>query len=324
MTATATPFVQGSPEWLAARLDGIGSSDAPIIAGERGSIIELWAHKTRQLEPEPPDADLARLFEWGHRLEPVIADWYSDTTGRPLKRVNRMLVHPTMPYLFASLDRVSAVKGERRIVEIKTDRWGWHSDEAVPGTVQAQVQHQMNVTGYDVADVAVLSGGSEPRIIEVPRDDDYILDLAWLEAEFWGHVQDRTAPNADGSENTRRALARLHPRDDGTWLPASADLRDLAEQLRAARLAKKQTDTDEATLANAIRLIVGDASGVDGVLSLKRSADSVRRNWPAISSAYRTLLEQMAADPLYLDEIEGIHSSTSEGPRVLRLLKEKE
>lgn len=320
MTAVRTEFVQGTDEWLAARRQSIGSSDAPVIAGERGSIINLWAIKSGRLEPEPPDADTARLFEWGHRLEPVVAEWYSDFTGRPLRRVNRMLLHPTIPFLSASLDRVA----KDRIVEIKTDRWGWKGDEKLPGAVKAQVQHQMYVSGYEVADIAVLTGGSEPEILTEERDNGYIDDLLYLEREFWGHVQDGTAPNADGSETTRRAIARMHPRDDGTWLEPTQIIRELAESLASARSLKKSSTADEATLANAIRLIVGDASGVAGILSLKKIADSTRTNWPAVAGAYRTLLEQMAADPLYLEEIEGIHTNPVDGPRHLRLLKEKE
>ncbi|MGH2512211.1 MAG: YqaJ viral recombinase family protein, partial [Candidatus Limnocylindrales bacterium] len=139
--AVRTGLRQRTPEWLEARRDSIGSSDAPVVAGERGSLIDLWAIKSGRLDPAPPDTDTARLFEWGHRLEPVVADWYSDHTGRPLRRVSGMLQHPTIPYLTASLDRVSATKGERRIVEIKTDRWGWRGDERLPGSVKAQVQH---------------------------------------------------------------------------------------------------------------------------------------------------------------------------------------
>lgn len=320
MSALATPFIQGTDAWLEARRDGIGSSDAAVIAGERGSIVDLWAVKTRQLEPETPDADTARLFEWGHRLEPVIAEWYADQPeGGPVRRVNRMLVHPKVPYAFASLDRVRT--GERRIVEIKTNRWGWTNDEPIPGAVKAQVQHQMYVTGYDVCDVVVLTGGSEPRIITEPRDDEYIRDLAFLEARFWHQVQNVQAPNADGSETTRRAIARMHPRDDGTYLPATPDLISLGAQLREARAAKKAADELEGTLSNAIRLIVGDASGVDGVLTLKRNADSTRVLWPQVASAYRSLLEGTRPKD-ELDAIQSIHSQTSEGARVLRLLKE--
>ena len=311
--AVALPVRQGTDEWLAMRRTGIGSSDAPVIAGERGSVLELWAEKSGLVEREEPDESTARLFEWGHRLEPVVADWYADSTGRTLQRVNQMLRHPDVAYAFASLDR--RVVGERRLVEIKTTRFGWTGGEDVPGAVQAQVQHQLWVTGYDVADVAVLTGGSEPRVYEIPRDDTFIADLAFLEAEFWGWVQTGTRPPVDGSENARRVLSKLHPRNDGTVLPLTPDLDALVAQWTAAKAAVKEAEGDEATLANALRAVIGDADGIDGRVTWKKNADSTRVNWSAVAKAYRELLADSDVD---LDVIESIHSSTVEGPRVLR------
>lgn len=312
--ALALPVRQGTPEWLAARREGIGSSDAPVIAGEVGSVLELWAEKSGLVEPEAPDAETSRLFEWGHRLEPIVADWYADTTGRQLQRVNQMLRHRQVAWAFASLDR--RVKGERRIVEIKTTRFGWTGGEDVPGRVQAQVQHQLWVTGYDVADVAVLTGGSEPRIYTIERDDAYIDDLAYLETEFWGWVQSRTRPPVDGSENARRVLSRLHPRNDGTLLPLTPDLDAVVQSWLSAKAAVKEAEAQEATLGNTLRALIGDADGIDGRVTWKKNADSQRTNWPAVASAYRSLLT--GHDPTELDAIESIHSLTVEGPRVLR------
>ena len=211
--AVPLPVRQGTDAWLAMRKTGIGSSDAPIIAGEVGSVVELWAEKSGLVERTEPDEPTAELFEWGHRLEPVIADWYADTTGRQLKRVNRMLVHPEVPWAFASLDRVTA-KGEKRIVEIKTTRWGWEAGETIPGRVQAQVQHQLWVTGYDVADVSVLTGGSQPRVYEIARDDTFIDNLRFLETEFWafsepsigGRLPDVTQPQNSVSRKRRLSM----------------------------------------------------------------------------------------------------------------------
>jgi len=312
--AERLPVTQGTPEWLAMRKTGIGSSDAPVIAGERGSVLELWAEKSGLVEDEAPDADLARLFEWGHRLEPVVADWYADSTGRQLQRVNQMLRHPDVAYAFASLDR--KVVGERRIVEIKTTRFGWSGGEDVPGAVQCQVQHQLWVTGYDVADVAVLTGGSEPKVYEITRDDAFIADLAYLEAEFWGWVQSGTRPPVDGSENARRVLSKLHPRNDGTLLAATPELDAVVTDWLTAKAAVKEAEATEGTLANTIRALIGDADGISGRVTWKKNADTSRTNWPAVAKAYRQLLEGLT--PTDLDTIESIHSSTVEGPRVLR------
>jgi len=309
---------QGTDEWLAMRKTGIGSSDAPVIAGEVGSVLELWAEKSGLVERDPPDEATARLFEWGHRLEPVVADWYADATGRQLQRVNQMLAHPDVPYAFASLDR--KVVGERRIVEIKTTRFGWAGGEDVPGRVQCQVQHQLWVTGYDVADVAVLTGGSEPKVYEIARDDAFIADLAFLEAEFWGWVQSGTRPPVDGSENARRVLSKLHPRNDGTLIPTTPDLDAVVTDWLTAKAAVKEAEATEGTLANTIRALIGDADGIEGRVTWRKNADTSRVNWPAVAKAYRVLLDEEYGHTRCedLDAVESIHSTTVEGPRVLR------
>lgn len=317
----ATEVRQGTPEWLAKRQTGIGSSDAPVIAGERGSVVELWATKSGLIEVEPPDGDLARLFEWGHRLEPVVADWYAESTGRPLRRVNRMLVHPTIPWAFASLDRVTA-KGEKRIVEIKTTRRGWEAGEDVPGHIQAQVQHQMFVTGYDVVDVAVLTGGSEPKVYEIPRDETFIDNLVFLETEFWGWVTSGTRPPMDGSENARRTLSRMHPRNDGTLIPTSPEIDRVFFDWMAARVVKDQAEAEADTLGNAIRALIGDADGIEGRVTWRKNKDSTRTDWPSLASAYRRVIEELPITVgVDLDTLQSIHTSTVEGARVLRPVK---
>lgn len=314
MNAVPLPVDQGTPEWLERRRSGVGSSDAPVIAGERGSVVELWAQKAGLVEVDEPDEDTARLFEWGHRLEPVVADWYSDQTGRKLRRVNRLLQHPEIPWAIASLDRV--VEGEKRIVEIKTTRFGWKRGEPVPGDIQTQVQHQLWVTGYDVADVAVLAGGSEPSIFEVARDDAFIDDLAFLEAEFWGWVESKTRPPMDGSENARRVLSRLHPRNDGTLIPASVEVDAIALQLRDARDIAKAAQDRADTLENAVRSLIGDADGVEGDwgrITWKKNADSERTDWKLMAESLRRIVDDETAQA-----IQGMYTRTVEGPRVLR------
>lgn len=343
MNAVALPVRQGTDEWLEARLDGIGSSDAAVIAGERGSVFALWALKTRQAEPEPFDEQTRQMFDMGHRLEPVIADVYTERTGRPLRRVNQMLQHRDVEWAYASLDRVSAVKNERRIVELKTNPWTrWGIGEPVPGDVQAQVQHQLFVTGYDVADVAVLIRGYELHIHEIPRDDVFIDNLVWLETEFMGWVKSGTRPPVDGSSDTQKALQRMFPREYGEILPGTADLYALAEQLRAATRAKVEATNTERSIKNAIRASLGTAAGVAGEgwkLTWTKNRDSIETNWKLVADNLRRLLIQIGETKpasviqalqseglitsgvtleQLLDAIAELHSQTKEGSRVLR------
>jgi predicted phage-related endonuclease len=316
---TALAVRQGSPEWEAERVNGLGASDMPIVVGEKDGLLALWAVKAGLMEPEPIDEQTAKLFRVGHLMEPVIAQLYTEETGRPLRRVNRMLQSREWPVARASIDRESAVKGERRAVELKntrSPRWGDFS--AVPGDVQVQCQWQMYVGGYEVVDVGVLGYGSSPHVLEVPRDDAWIADLLYLAREFWGYVQAKTRPPIDGSESTRRALVRLHPADDGTMLPSAPEFVDLARQLVAAKAAAKAAEDAEGSISNAIRALLGDAAGVEGCFTYRKNKDSLRINWPAVANSYRQLLVQQGASEETLDTLQSIHSETSGGARVLR------
>jgi putative phage-type endonuclease len=317
---TALAVRQGTPEWEAERVNGIGSSDMPVIAGEKDGLLALWAVKAGLMEREPIDEQTAKLFRRGHQLEPTIALIYTEETGRPLVRVNRMLQSREWPVARASLDRRSAIKGERRGVEIKNTRSPrWDRYESVPGDVQVQCQWQMYVADLEVVDVAVLVAGSDFRRFEVPRDEPWIADLLYLAREFWGHVQAKTRPEIDGSESTRRTLARLHPVDDGIMLPRSAEFEDLARRFVSAKAAAKAAEDTEGTIANAIRALLGDAAGVEGCFTYRKNKDSLRINWPAVANSYRQLLVQQGASEETLETLQSIHSETSPGARVLRL-----
>lgn len=307
---------QGSADWLTARRATIGSSDIPIIVGESTykSARTLAAEKLGLVEPEV-DAETQELFDIGHLLQPALLRIYERKSGRKARSETGWRVHPQLEWATASLDGTAP---KRRVVEAKwSNAARWRRGEAVPGDVQAQVQWQLFVTGWDVADVIALDHGI-PRIEEVPRDADMIDNLVWFATRFHERLERGELPDPDGSESTRRTLARMHPVDDGTLLTATAELSALAVQLADARAAKKAADATEASVANAIRAIVGDASGVEGLLTLRKNADSVRVSWPAVAKAYRSLLSDRPAEEL--DAIESIHSETVQGVRVLRLL----
>jgi putative phage-type endonuclease len=316
MSAIVTSHVQGTDSWLVARREGIGASDIPVIAGESPyrSAIELWAEKSGAVQPEP-DAETAELFELGHLMEPVLLELYERRTGRHPRRVRRMLAHPDVPWALASLDAQAPV---RRAVEAKwTTSSRWHG-EGIPDDVLMQVQWQLFVTGWDVADVVALVGRSA-RVVEVPRDQGLIDDLYSLAAAFWASVVSGTPPAPDGSESARRTLTRLHPVDDGTYLPATPDLVELVDLYRSAKAAKSAAEDSEKGIGNALRAVLRDASGIEGLVTYRKSADSTRTNWPAVASAFRSLVT--GHPDAALDALVDLHSETAQGARQLRLSK---
>lgn len=329
------PVRQGTDAWLEARLSGIGSSDAAVVAGERGSVLALWGEKTGLVPRPDPDPELAERWAWGHRMEPLVADAYTAREGRPLRRAARMLQHRDVSFARASLDRVSAVKGEKRIVEIKVSDLDakWSEDE-LPGDVKAQVQHQLWVTGYDVADVAVLTRYWNLKVFTEERDDSYIDDLAYLERDLWEHVERREPPEGDGSETAQRVLSRLYARANGQLLPPGADLDLLAEELRIAQQEEKAIAARLGTVKNAIRTVIGDADGFEGTWGRITWKNNRAIDWAGIaaeleppadliaehtSTDWKAVAETLRPRP----EVIARHSNP-DGPRVLRASFKKE
>lgn len=323
--AVALPGVrQRTPEWLEARRQRVGSSDAPVLAGERGSLYALWAEKRGLAEPEFDDETEA-MMEIGAALEPALMALYKARQGRPIRARHVMLVRRDWPVAAASLDAES----DDRIVELKwTHGADWYhalradSPEPVPGVVMAQVQWQLYVTGRDVVDVAALVG-REFRVITVGRDQRMIGDLEYMARDFWDHVESGEPPEPDGSEATTRTLRRLYPADDGTWLPADAEAMELVRSWGKAKAAAREATSAEETLENTLRAILGEHSGISGLVSNKLSAPSARVDWEAAASALADALgEAMGADPaVLLGNYQHAATTMKAGSRRLLLLK---
>lgn len=179
--------------WLNERRRGIGGSDVSGILGmsKWKSPLQVYLDKIGEAE-ETPDNE---AMLWGRVLEPVIRQQYADRTGRVVRIPEKMLCHRDHDFMLANLDGFT---DDGRVVEIKTarfgDEWGEHGTDQIPVPYLLQVQHYMAVTGFAVADVAVLIGGSDFRLYEIQADKDLHELLIEKEAEFWSMVQERRAP----------------------------------------------------------------------------------------------------------------------------------
>lgn len=318
---------QGTPEWLDNRRDVVGSSDIAVITRDSPystSVVDLWAVKTRLLEPAPPDEDQVELFALGTALEPVIAERYMERTGRRVRRVRDQLRHPIRTWVGASLDRV--LVGERRIVEVKwapNRRWT-EGEDGVPPHVSQQVQWQMLVTGFRLADVAVLNG-SRLEIHTIEEDPAYqaaLVDIAWH--DLWRYVESGDMPPIDGAESTRRTLGRLNQAANDVVLDARylPDIDAMARELRALQLAEKAATGAVGSQKNALAklLLDGEATAASGDgwrLTWNQNQPSRRTAWEAVAGAFRTLLADVP--PERLDAIESLHTEARDGARPMRL-----
>lgn len=168
--------------WLAARRQGIGSSDVAAILGVSDYATALHVYHDKRGEVADQDSEPAL---WGRVLEePVAREW---------ARRNRSVIHRVglvgrvdERWKLATLDRrvlecpLNRATRESCALEVKCrsafKASRWRTD--VPDDVLAQVTWQMEVTGYDHIHVAVLIGGNDYRQTVVKRDEQvagYVL-----------------------------------------------------------------------------------------------------------------------------------------------------
>ncbi len=175
------PQNQGSAEWLRFRKDKIGASEAAIIMGISPfkSIGQLWEEKLgiRPLE-EPSDA-----MKRGTGMEQEAREGFEKDSG--LCMTPKVLVHPTIPYMIASLDGISM--DEKFILEIKCPGPKDHQcalNGNVPEKYIPQLQHIMSVTGHDCIFYYSFKDGLG-KILTHHRNEEMISLILEREARFY-------------------------------------------------------------------------------------------------------------------------------------------
>ena len=302
---------QGSPEWLAYRRTVITGTDIPVLLG-----ISPWACEADLADAKLNGSEQESTLRMrkGSALEPFIASEYEAQTGRQVRRHHAMVRHPVVEWAAASPD--ASVIGERRLVEFKHTSSRSRFADGIPADVQAQVAWQLGVIGYPRADIAVMTDDS---LTVYPMESDGALfqDLIAVAADFRRRLE-TGGPFARDDARIRRD----YPKDDGIMLPATPDVIALVEEFAAAKAELVAAKSREETIGNALRTIIAGASGIEGLVTYRKSSDSNRVNWPAVALDYRTRLEAVVS-AAELDDIVTAHSEIKSGPRVLRLSKER-
>lgn len=153
-------LVQGTPDWLAFRLNGVGGSEAAAIAEIPGAFqkrAEILQEKATGAKRELSSFE-KNLFQAGHQWEDLTRN--AMNAGGTYNFVPMVVVRDENERLFASLDGIDLER--ETILEIKSvmnlQRFEQYIAET-PAHYEAQVQWQMFVTGYDQAIIAFVHEG---------------------------------------------------------------------------------------------------------------------------------------------------------------------
>lgn len=174
----------------------VTGSDCAVILGLSpwGNIIDLWRQKLGLEEQE--DISWKPAIKAGNYLEPVVAQWFSDETGKLCEVDTEFKISKSYPFMAGNIDR--KITGENAILECKTtsrdDNWGIDGDNSIPDYYLCQIAHYTSVCDVERAYIAVLIRGSDFRWYTYERN--YKLEEVIIKKEkaFWECVQTETPP----------------------------------------------------------------------------------------------------------------------------------
>lgn len=203
-------------EWLKLRTTGIGGSDAGAIMGLNKYTTPLSVYLAKK--------DFASFggnaaTEWGNILEDPIRQKAKADLGIEIETVPGMFTNKEYEFMNANFDGLVYIDGEKEIAgsvvsglgghEIKTSRTGdGFTNDEIPDSYYAQVQHYMAVTGLDFFILTVfIFDRYEGRHYVIPRKDVFISQLIEAEKCFWNdNVLASVMPSPTGNENELELL----------------------------------------------------------------------------------------------------------------------
>lgn len=272
----------------------IGGSDVAAILGVSPwkSAFKLYQEKIGAFAEEVAPAK-QRLFDRGHRWEPIVVEMLLDELtdrGHDVELVaqNRRYQDPEYPFLAAEIDLELIIDGEPVNGEAKTvspfavKLWGEEETDEIPIYYAAQVMHGLMLRPRRRAVIAALTGFDDrPRVHWIERDDETIAAIRVREIEFWHRVQDRTPPDPEAIEDVRW----LYAKDDGDVIEADDELMALCQSLKDAKAANKSGDARADVLTTQVMARIGKASTVlyrgQRIATWKSNKASQKTDWQA-------------------------------------------
>lgn len=268
-------------EWLAIhdKIDGeyvLGSSSAATAVGEDpySSPLRLYAEKRGIVERE--DIGSLRPVRLGRKVQPIVIEEYA--LERDVRiMTDREEVEATLqagggcevlgwlegrepyirstryPWMVTTLDAVAVqpLGGPAQIVEAKFLGYRqlaqWSEDGTAPDHYRLQVAHSLVTIGpgVDLGALVAIIGGNDYRDVSIARADVPEAALVELERQFIACLESGDEPTMVGKniESHRKALARLHPDDDGATVVLSDDALALHGELEAAKAASRSAES---------------------------------------------------------------------------------
>lgn len=275
-----TAFV-AQEEWELIRVLSIGGSDAAVAMGisPYRSQFSLYHDKVGTPTEAKTDSGKAFIFEYGHRIEPLVISEFCRRTGAVVIPESRMFRHKTIPYLTANVDGIVVLPdGRMMILECKTttnfNRDAWAGGKVPPQYIPQTNQYMCVLDEPAICGtyIACIYGNTPDAFVaqylERDRaDEDAQNDII---IEFWN---EHVVPNVEPPMSTKTITEDYYaykklPTDESlphmVFDEVSAELIEkyltLKEQRKEYEKMAEATKAQEAELAADFGILLGATS----------------------------------------------------------------
>ena len=316
VTINSTEDQARKEAWLAERRTCITGTDVACILGlsKFGGPMSVWFDKKGTLERQDNAAMMAgRLFE-----RPIL-EAYSEINQVPIAFADHWTLHkvPGFDLLGASLD-ARWTSGDLRPVDAKNIRkrsadYGEDGSDVIPIYYQTQLAVQMMACETPYADLAVCFGGQDFVRFTTERDLDVEAAIKDKVESWWTkYIIGNEMPEADASDSCSDYIReKFRKAETGLVKEPTEELLEWINVRKEAAEAEKEAEKAKTEAENKIKLFLGDAESVPGVLTWKNNKDSVKTDWEMVAKEFKNL-------PIFNDAVK-TYTETKPGARVLRI-----
>lgn len=257
--------------------------------------MQLWELKTGRRKA----FDGNKFTLAGHRLEPVIVQYFEDMTEYEVldgSEANIHYTHPTHEYLTATPDRRYEAFEDipfEGILECKSTQK--HIDkEEIPLSWFCQNQWQIGICGLDDGAIAWLERGLDFDYMEFNLNGQFFEEMVNKAGEFWHkYVLTDTPPPAVNSDDINRMYDSSKI---GKIVQASVEMTNIHNELCELREERKRLDERIDQLSETVKMVMRDAEGVsyydELLFTWKTAKSSVRFDWRKFQVAYPSLYDE--------------------------------
>jgi len=240
MTTKSYPITD-KQSWLENRLLDVTSTEVSALfdLNPYQTEFELYHQKKDKVVVNIDDNE---RMAWGRRLEDSIALEFADRNKFKVEPFDVYLRNPDTR-MGSSFDYKIVGEKEPMILEIKNvdglayrKNWIEHSEDNIepPEHIALQLQHQLEITGYNVGYIVALVGGNTMKVVCSKRDPKIGKLLTDKVQNFWEKIKLGVVPDIDYTRDAQYIMKNLcNQAEDGLVLKADEDMDKLVDDYNA-------------------------------------------------------------------------------------------